>query len=255
MNMLLILAVFSITFVRRMATSENTVDSMEPDFPISFADHNESQSTRNGNEYQIYSNELILSLKDNSPENALNEESIMCHVQLCGTMNETKIEVIEQNGAKHTYRDVNETGIVYRHSILDLCMYDTETILLYHNNTQIDYPPVFSQYLPCTMLMDTEHSTSASSTRMISHSDRLEELNSFEDKWDHFVAANQCMVEFVSLGMIILSMVMVVRLKRTANGKCIEYDESTSRICMSWHGFISSIAAAMTRYFSIGIDR
>ena len=262
MNILLIFAIFCTTFVRWMATSENTVDSMEPDFPICFADHNECQSTRNGSEYQICSNELIVSLKDNPPENALNEKRVMCHVQIFGTKNEIEFEFIAQNGAKYKYRDIcdlDETGIVYRHSILDLCVDDMEIILLHYNNTQIDDPPVFSQYLPCTMLMDTEHSTSASSSRMISHSDRLEiyyeKHNPFEDKLDHSVVANQCMVKFVFLGIIILSMVMVTRFKRATKDKYIESNGSMSRTRIMWYGFISSIVAAMTRYFSLGIDR
>ena len=171
MNMLFILTILSTAFVVQMVTSDDTVDSMEPDYPMSFANHNEWQSTRNGSEYQIYSNEVIVSLKDNPSENAMDEEILMFLVQIVGMMNGTEFAFIAQDGAKYKFRDICD------------------------------------------------------------------------------------MVKFVFLGMVIPSMVMVTRFKRATNDKCIESDGSMSRTRIMWHGFISSITAAMTRYFSIGIDR
>lgn len=254
MNMLFILTIFSTVFVVRMVTSGDTVDLMEPDYSISFANHNECTSTCTRCEDEININELLVSLKnlENASANAWNEEILMCLVQIFDAMNETEIEVIEHNEAEYISRDICDlygNGIVSKHSILDLCMYDMDTIMVYYNNTLRVFSIVMVLEQNSTTLIDTKYSTTASSLELTPHSDRLEiyydEYNSLADEMN--------LVSFAFLGLF--SIVMLARFKRTTNDKCIQSDKSTSRTHVGSYGFISSISVAMMRYFWSGIDR
>ena len=121
-------------------------DLWVPDNSITFANHENYQSTWAMYEDEIVKNNLIVSLKDDPSGNVLNEENLILLLELYDTINEMEIE---HNGVTYSYQDIcarYENGNCRTVSILELFMYDLDTITSTYNFTNITYPSVYSPY-------------------------------------------------------------------------------------------------------------
>ena len=140
------LAILLTAFVLLMETNDDTVDSWAPDNSITFANYKEYQSTWALYEDEIYSNMLIVSLKDNPSGNVLNEETLILLLKLYDAINEIEVE---HDGSIYTYQHIcarYKNGNCKTVSILDLFHYDLDTITSTYNNSQITYPTAYSPY-------------------------------------------------------------------------------------------------------------